>query len=65
MAIGDHAISDRAISAPEDTVVLVVNGVGRVVLRDRPAGLAQLELSAAGGAQLIDFPAAIVTLESS
>lgn len=54
MAIGDFAISDRAISAPEDVVVLVVNGVGRAVLRHRAINSAALELSSAGSACLID-----------
>ena len=65
MSIGDHAISDRAISAPEDFVSLVATSVGRVVLRDRPVNTVELEASLAGGAQLIDFQAFTATVESS
>lgn len=55
MAIGDFAISDRAISAPEDTATVVVFAVGRAVLRDRPANSATLEDGPAGAAELIDL----------
>jgi hypothetical protein len=47
MAIGDHAISDRAISAPADVVVVGVTFPGRCVVRDLPAC----------GAEVFDSPA--------
>lgn len=47
MAIGDHAISDRAISAPEDVVVVGVTLPGRCAVRDLPTF----------GAEVFDSPA--------
>jgi hypothetical protein len=52
MAISDHAIDDRAISAPEDVVILVVQEVGRVVLRHAAVGLAELDTESAGAVVL-------------
>ena len=65
MALSDHAISDRAISAPEDGVIIIVDAVGRVVLRHRATTLAELEAAASGAAQLIDAPAALAALGSA
>lgn len=54
MAIGDHAISDRAISAPEDVVVVGVFAVGRVVVYDGPVGACGLSDSPANDVLVFD-----------
>lgn len=64
MAIGDFAISDRAISAPEDVAVVVVFAVGRAALRHRAINSASLELSSAGAACLIDSNPTQATLSN-
>ena len=67
MAISDHAISDRAISAPEDVVVVGVTIPGRCVGRaravnecegsDAPAGDALAFTGPAGTVDSFDFSA--------
>lgn len=67
MAIADFAISDRAISAPEDGVVITVTVPGRVVvyaqqvnaaiIGEAPAGDVFVDAMAAGSAELAVAPA--------
>ena len=58
MAIGDHAISDRAISAPEDSVVVGVTLCGKVFVKDGPSTFAQVFDSHAGFVGVADEPSA-------
>lgn len=62
MAIADHANSDRAISAPEDVVVVVVFAVGRCVVRDRAINSCELSDAPANDVLVFDGPASWVVL---
>lgn len=57
MAIGDHAISDRAISAPEDTVSVGVTVPGRCVVRVLFAAFCELAVTASGDVYASAAPA--------
>lgn len=61
MAIADHGVSDRAISAPDDSVVVIVSAAGRCLVRDRPINACELADILGAGCFVYDGPAVTVT----